>query len=217
MKFLITLFIGTLIVVSGNCQFQEIVVVEIDNKGIVPGKTYQFYAKFKNEGDHVHLVFGDDVEEMLVKTSTSFYQNEFGGSMSSNINPKLDSLDQTVKYDSYVSIGRTNSYENYMSNFNLDLTEFEEKGSDIRTENGAWFVTPDQEQAYCRGGNKYILIMQLTTDGEISGQVSMQGKDNDGIIWRELAVPLNTNGALDEKTFRKIQKKDLKTFKKTGL
>ena len=174
MKFISTLAF-TLISMISFCQYQKLIVVEVDNKGLVPGKTYQFYAQFANENDHVHIIFGDDIKELVIQSTEKFYQNEFGGAMSANINPKLDSLDQTVKYDSYLSIGRTNSHENYLSNFNLDLNQFEADGSGIRTEDGAWYVTPDQDQAYCKNGNKHVLIAQLTTAGNITGQISMQG------------------------------------------
>ena len=216
MKFISTLAF-TLISVISFSQYQKLIVVEVDNKGLVPGKTYQFYAQFANENDHVHIIFGDDIKELVIQSTEKFYQNEFGGAMSANINPKLDSLDQTVKYDSYLSIGRTNSHENYLSNFNLDLNQFEADGSRIRTEDGAWYVTPDQDQAYCKNGNKHVLIAQLTTAGNITGQISMQGKDNKGSIWRELAIPVSSENALSEKDFIKLRKANEKKFKKTGL
>lgn len=216
MKFIVTLAF-TLISIACFCQYQMLTVVEINNGGIVPGKTYQFYAQFANENDHVHIVFGDDIKELVVQSTEKFYQNEFGGATSANINPKLDSLDKTVGYDSYLSIGRTNSHENYLSNFNLDLNQFESNGSGIRTDNGAWYVTPDQEQAYCKNGNKHVLIAQLTTAGTITGQISMQGKDNKGSIWRELGIPISSENAISEKDFTKLRKANQKKFKKTGL
>ena len=216
MKFISTLSF-TLISLLSFSQYQEIIVVEIDNKSLVPGNTYQFYAQFANENDHVHIIFGDDIKELVIQSTEKFYQNEFGGAMSSNINPKLDSLDKTVRYDSYLSIGRTNSHENYLSNFNLDLNQFESDGSGIRTDDGAWYVTPDQDQAYCKNGNKHVLMAQLTTNGIITGQISMQGKDNKGSIWRELAIPISSENALSEKDFMKLRKANEKKFKKTGL
>lgn len=216
MKFLSTIAF-TFITLLSFSQYEELLVVEIDNEGLAPGKTYQFYAQFANENDHVHIVFGDDIKELIIQSSEKFYQNEFGGAMSTNINPKLDSLDKTVRYDSYLTIGKTNSRENYLSNFNLDLSQFEADGSGIRTDDGAWYVTPDQEQAYCKNGNKHILVLQLTTAGSVSGQISMQGKDNKGLIWRELAIPISIETAISEKDFIKLKKSNEKKFKKTGL
>lgn len=216
MKFLSTIAF-TFITLLSFSQYEELLAVEIDNKGLAPGKTYQFYAQFANENDHVHIVFGDDIKELIIQSSKKFYQNEFGGAMSTNINPKLDSLDKTVRYDSYLTIGRTNSRENYLSNFNLDLSQFETDGSGIRTDDGAWYVTPDQEQAYCKNGNKHILVLQLTTAGSVSGQISMQGKDNKGLIWRELAIPISIENAISERDFIKLKKSNEKKFKKTGL
>ncbi len=127
MKFIYTLVLCLTTVIS-YAQFEELVIVEVDNKGLVPGKTYRFYAQFQNENDHVHIVFGEDNYEMYIKSTKPFYQNDLGGAMSTNINPKIDSLDRTVKYDSYLSIGRTNSNDNFVSNFNLELDEFEKEG-----------------------------------------------------------------------------------------
>lgn len=201
--------------ISFNCisQFQDLVIVKLDN-GSIPGDTYQFYAQLQNEGDHIHIVFGDEYNTLSIETTEPFYQNELGGALSTNINPKIVSLDKTVQYDSYFTIGLQNAKDNTLANFNLDLTDFEEKGDGLVTSNGAWYVTPDQPQAYCRDGNQFIMIMQLTTEGKISGNLNMQGKDNNGETWREVDYKFSTDNAISKKDFSKKQKSLIKAFKK---
>lgn len=215
MKLLQTLVL-CLLGLSLNAQFEKLVVVEIDNKGLVPGSTYQFYAQFLNENDHVHIIFGEENYDMYISSTERFYQNDLGGPLSTNINAKIDSLDKTVKYDSYFTIGRTNSKDNFVSNFNMELDKFETKGSGIKTDNGAWYVTPDQMQAYCKEGNKHILIMQLTSTGTITGKINLQGKDNKDLVWREMSLNFSSDDAISEKEFKKLQKNNLKNFKKLG-
>jgi len=185
---------------------QDFIIVEVDNKGQVPGKTYQFYCEFTNENDHVHIVFGDEYNDMYIKSTEPFYQNEFGGAMSTNINAKLAGLDKTLKYDSYVTIGRDNSEDNYLSNFNLDLEGFEKQGGNIITADGAWYVTPDHNQAYCKDGNLHVMVMQLTTEGVITGKINLQGKDAEQILWREVDLMFTTENAISEKKFKKLKK-----------
>lgn len=199
---------------SSMSQFEDLVIVKSNNSLGIEGTTYQFYAQLKNEDDHVHIIFGDEYNTLTIETTEPFYQNELGGPMSNNINPKVVEMDAKLKYDSYFTIGRTNSTENTLANFNLDLTEFEEKGTGFSTDNGAWYVTPDQPQAYCRDGNRFILIMQLTTTGEISGNLNLQGKDFNNITWRELDYKFSSTNAITEKAFDKLNKKLLKEHAK---
>ena len=48
-------------------------------------------------------------------------------------------------------------------------------GCEIATNDGAWFVTPDKRQA-AAGPSKRILLMQLTSQGEISGLINLHGR-----------------------------------------
>ena len=52
---------------------------EVDNKGVVPGKTYRIYAQMEAEGDVVDAIFGDGEDYLEVKSTAPFFQHERGG------------------------------------------------------------------------------------------------------------------------------------------
>jgi hypothetical protein len=79
-----------------------------------------------------------------------------------------------------VTIGAEDNYENSMNTLNMDFTAFEEKGAAINSgKEGAWFCLPTDKQGAC-GDNKRVLLMQLTSQGKISGKLSIMGKTKDG-------------------------------------
>jgi len=125
MKFVSILVLGLLLHLSSIGQFKDLIIVEIDNKGKVPGRTFQVYVELTNDSDHVHMVMGDDVNDLFINSTKPFYQNEFAGALSSNMNPKIEAEFEEAKYDSYFTIGRTNSKNNFVSNFNMDFTDFD--------------------------------------------------------------------------------------------
>jgi hypothetical protein len=198
-----------------HCQFEDLVIVKTENNQGINGTTYKFYAQLKNNGDHVHIIFGDEYNTLSIETTEPFYQNKLGGSLSTNINPNVEKVDPKVKYDSYFTIGRTNSLENTLASFNLNFSDFESKGLGFTTQNGAWYVTPDQPQAYCKDGNKFILIMQLTTTGVVTGNLNLQGKDLNNEVWKVVDKKFNTENAISLKTFEKLNKKNLKDYAKS--
>jgi len=120
--------------------------------------------------------------------------------------------DKKVKFDSFFTIGRSNSKANSLANFNIDFSGFEERGEGFTTDNGAWYVTPDQDQAYCKEGNRFIMIMQLTTSGEVTGNLNLQGMDSDKNTWRELDRKFSTENAISKKKFDKMKKKITKAY-----
>ncbi|MDG2311357.1 MAG: hypothetical protein P8L64_03100, partial [Flavobacteriales bacterium] len=78
-------------------------------------------------------------------------------------------------YDSWVTIGSEDNYMNALSGFIMEFGDFETAGGKIETNNGAWFVTPDKRQSMA-GASKRILLMQLTTEGEINGLINLHGR-----------------------------------------
>ena len=57
---------AALCAVSAHAQFKELVVEEVDNGGVVPGKTYRIYAQMTAEGDVVDAIFGDGEDLSLI-------------------------------------------------------------------------------------------------------------------------------------------------------
>jgi len=169
------------ILLSGVCmmataQFKGIQVEKVDNKKKVTGTTYRIYALVTSETDQIYSVGGVKEAPAYIKSTKPFYQSPNGGNISTQIIRKASNDDPGVKYDSYVTIGREDNYGNQMSVFTVDFSMFE-KGGDLIIEDGGWWVLPDQEQTTA-GPSKRVLIMQLTTEGVVTGKVNIAGRQN---------------------------------------
>jgi hypothetical protein len=165
----------------GLAQIQGIKVEEVDNSGAVPGRTYRFYFVMENDSNQVNMVFGDEQHPLEIKSTKPFFQSQYAGPLSTDSNRKLAKEKKDVRFDSWVTIGAADNYENGTTNFLLDFSDFEETGEGLRTTNGAWFCTPGSAQTNPIKGR--VLFMQLTTQGVISGKVSVMGRNNKGESW----------------------------------
>lgn len=161
-------------------QFDSLLVEEVDNKGLVEGRTFRIYVVVKNEGDQVHAVFADSKNDLYIRSTAPFYQNEYGGAMASNVNKRLKREKPELAYDSWFTIGYIDNYRNQVKDWALDFAAFE-NGEDLVLQDGAWFVTPDDDQAYAKADKK-VLIAQLTTTGEITGSINIQGRTGENEV-----------------------------------
>jgi hypothetical protein len=111
----------------------------------------------------------------LEVTSTApFYQHEMGANSANELQRSVVQSEAGLKYDSWVTIGFEDNYMNALTAFLMDFSEFEQGGR-LFTDNGAWFVTPDMRQA-AAGPDGKLLLMQLTTEGEVSGRLNIHGR-----------------------------------------
>jgi hypothetical protein len=159
---------------STQAQFQSLVVEEVDNQGEVPGRTYRVYAQMTAEGDVIDAVFGDGQDVLEVTSTAPFYQHEMGANSANELQRSVVQSEAGLKYDSWVTIGFEDNYMNALTAFLMDFSEFEQGGR-LFTDNGAWFVTPDMRQA-AAGPDGKLLLMQLTTEGEVSGRLNIHGR-----------------------------------------
>ncbi|MCB0761580.1 MAG: hypothetical protein KDC12_08665, partial [Flavobacteriales bacterium] len=166
-----------------SAQFVQLVVEEVNNNGAVPGRTYRIYAVVKNADDHIHAVFGEDGHPLKVESTQPFFQSEYGGGMSKEVNRASLADHKELNYDSWVTIGAEDNYSNALNVFIMTLDEFE-AGKTLQTSDGAWFVTPDNSQAFA-GEDKKILLLQLTTEGVVNGVINLQGRTAAGEIFKE--------------------------------
>ncbi|HAT47281.1 MAG TPA: hypothetical protein DCS71_00020 [Flavobacteriales bacterium] len=168
------LLLGTTTYVSA--QFVRLEVDYIDNMGKVPGDTYRVYAVMENEGDILDAVYGEASAPLKVSSTKPFYQHPKGGALSADIQRYDTTLDETLLYDSWVTIGAEDNYMNAVSGFIMeDALALFDQGNELVTNDGAWFVTPDKRQA-AAGPSKRILLMQLTTSGDVEGLINLHGR-----------------------------------------
>lgn len=185
MKKLLTLGLTLAVTATASAQLVRLEVDFIDNKGLVPGDTYRVYAVMENEGDILDAVYGEASAPMRVWASKGFYQHPKGGALSADIQRYDTMSDESLLYDSWVTIGAEDNYMNAVSGFIMEdaLTAFDQ-GGELVTDDGAWFVTPDKRQA-AAGPSKRILLMQLTSAGDVNGLINLHGRtkavtDSDG-------------------------------------
>ena len=107
---------------SLNAQFVKLEVDEINNQGIVPGKTYRVYAVFETEGDIIDAIYGKQEAPILIQSTKPFYQHPRGGATSQETQRSDISEYPKLKYDSWVTIGMEDNYLNKMKH-NLELNE----------------------------------------------------------------------------------------------
>jgi len=151
--------------------------------GISGHWTARIYAEL-GAGDRLDAVYGNGSNPLSMGTTSSLYQNAFGGDTSASINPALYGAFSSLVYDSWVTIGLEDQVDNALSDIGMNF------GADeVSTSDGSFYVTPDDAQGQEVGGR--VLIAQFTTSGSDShlvGTISMQGKNADGSNWTAESV-----------------------------
>ena len=172
-----------------SADFQGVSIDEIDS-GMGIGTTYQVYVDVE-AGDQVNAVFGDAVDLLSISgvDGAQLYQNPFGGATSQAINAAFIPMFPSLAYDSFVTIGLTNSTGNNLLDIGIDFASFEAGGS-LTTDNGSWFATPDDAQVYEVDGR--VLIGQFTLDGDVEGVINLQGKNADLSNWDRRGVEFSS-------------------------
>ena len=178
----LTAGVGSLILAgTATADFQSLTLEVVDNGGLVAGTTYDLYANV-DAGGRVDAVYGDGTNVLSIGVNGgNFVQNIYGGNTSMDINPAFLPLFPSLAYDSFVTIGLTDSTGNALNNIGIDFTGFAAGGT-LSTDNGTWFVTPDDAQGNESGGR--VLLGRFTIDGgELVGSISLQGRDSTGTVW----------------------------------
>ena len=141
--------------------------------------TYRVYALCENTDDFVNTVTGDANNPAYIRSSTSFYQNAFGGNLAQNINPAFFGLVPTLAFDSWITVGLTTApvgTEGAVSTIGSGwLTPFESGGNIEISDNvgGGWYILPGSSNGIA-GDDYRVLLGQFTTNGTLSGQVLIQ-------------------------------------------
>jgi len=157
------------------------------------GDTYRIYVDL-DDGARLDAVYGSSANDMYLGNTAGTYDNNFGGDTSLNINPALLAVFSSLAYDSWVTIGLTDSTGNALS---VQTVDFGSGGDFASSNNGSWYVTPDDAQGEEVGGR--VLIAQLTTSGsadDFYGNLNFQGKDADGNTWEATNQWIPAPGAL---------------------
>ena len=88
------------------------------------GTTYRVYAYFENADDECTAMFAvgsaeSNPVELELEVTTSFYQNPVGSNLGSGINPTFISIDPTLEYDSWLTIGSESTNDEPISSVGM--------------------------------------------------------------------------------------------------
>ena len=174
-----TIAAGSLLATSAMADYTGLSYTAVDNGDGT--WTARIFAEFDAETDMLNAVFGDAENDLHITSTNGFYQNDFGGPTSADINPALYNAFPSLVLDSWVTIGLEDNVGNNMLNIGIDFADFEDNGGDIYTDNGTWFATPDDAQVLA-GADLRVMIGQFTMlglDSFVSGVLNIQGKHGD--------------------------------------
>jgi predicted nucleic acid-binding Zn ribbon protein len=142
-------------------------------------QTYRVYLDLSDAADRVTSFTGDDVYALELATTTSFYQHALGSATPNGISEAAVAAVPELAFDSYVTIGLSGAPQGDQTGVELipgAWSEAFEAGQSILVNDGigsGWYVLPDSPNGLA-GDDKQLLVAQLTTDGEISGQFRTQ-------------------------------------------
>ena len=174
-----------LVSISAMGQVTGVHVEEVDNKGLVPGRTFKVYVQCKSRLDRVTGVFAFGGNDMYFRSTKPFFQSAFGGPMANSVIRATLREKPELVYDSWLTIGYEDNYNNFVAPFNLDLEEFE-NGGNLATDDGAWYTTPDKQQTKPNEELR-VLVAQFTSEGVISGKFNVIGRTITG--FDETGIP----------------------------
>ncbi len=159
---------------------------------IIPGQTtYRIYQNLVNADDFFSSVFGNNDDPFSLATTTGFYNSAFGGTTAGDINPAFLSFFPELAADSWVTVGI--EAQAVAPEVAISAVESADQpwvgafafgdaisGQDIVMNDftgGAWYVLNGTPNGLPDENNR-VLIMQITTAGEVSGVINTQVFEN---------------------------------------
>ena len=147
--------------------------------------TYHLYLQCEAENDLLGAVGGDINAPVSITTTTDFYQAELGAT--SEPNAGLFFAYPQVQFDSYVTIGLVTAADNNLGESPTQIVEDNgvmpisigfENGGDLIIDSptgSTWYIADAEAASNCAAGSDLkILFAQVTTDGDIDGDIQFQ-------------------------------------------
>ena len=144
--------------------------------------TYRIYALCENNDDFVSSVSGDSEFPTVISSTGNIFQSPFGGALGSEQNPSLFAFFPSSEYDSFVTIGLTespgpgegsiNTITSSENPWNLDF-EAGEPLEIIDDIGGGWYILNGDSNGLA-GDDYKVLLAQITTDGDLMGSMYVQ-------------------------------------------
>ena len=172
---------------GGEAGFGLELELVANHDGSTPGlaagmNTYRVYVTTPSADDFVSSVSGDENVPAYLRTTTSFYQDAFGSNSPDNINALFYTVVPSLAYDSWLTIGIESAPTGSESAITFveapedNWTSEFAAGSDLEIDSffgGSWFALITASNGYA-GEDQRVLVAQLTTTGEVTGQLYVQ-------------------------------------------
>lgn len=185
------------------------------------GTVYRFYVTMENETDQMSAVFGNNVQGLVVHAPSGVFNSVFNSSWNaSGINPAFLSAFPELVDDTYATIGLTGpaaasgivgaADPSYIEDSQPILPFFLTDGAiglEANSQIGAsWYVLTTAANSL-PDANGQVLVMQVTTDGPLCGQLSFQIllPEGDGFVSKRFTVPFNGVGEFYGTEFVEVQ------------
>jgi len=158
--------------------------VECHPTSLLPGfHIYRFYVNMVNPTDRLTEVRGYQSSPLIINVPSGIYNSQFNQSWSaSGLNPAFIGVYPEISDDSYATIGLSSPavYTPEINDFDPSLIEgtnlietfFTTNGADELISNeGAWYLSAPYSNGLADEQGR-VLIMQLTTQGGLSGTLN---------------------------------------------
>ena len=169
----------------------EVETSVVHEGGVLDGQTtYRVYLNTLNETDYLSACSGDDANPLVITAPEGWYNSPFNaGWNATGINPLFLGMFPELVFDSFLDIGGFDSNSSVGPSLATGAVAFEQQfvgptptGSSFVVDDatgGAWFIPfPGLDQAATHPGfagpEKRVLVAQLTSAGEIDGQIRVQ-------------------------------------------
>ncbi|MEE2918735.1 MAG: T9SS type A sorting domain-containing protein [Bacteroidota bacterium] len=161
----------------------------VHTEGDLAGQTtYRVYVVCEAPTDFLYSVAGSNTEPFVIESTTgTWFNSPYNATWNaSGMNPLVFGAFPLLEFDSFLTLGADNSYQTPIPasiwSIGSDPTpEFEpDGGSNYTTGSGLlqYFMTPSSDQVGIHpgfaGDDNRVLVMQITTDGDISGQMTVK-------------------------------------------
>ena len=196
MKRLYTLAVAMGTAVLATAQITGISVeTVVEHDGIVIPElaghtTYRVYADVTSSTDFISAVYGNQDSPLMLGTDGAFFHDATAGNFAQNVVPSLFSFFPTLEYDSWLTIGVSNSDEgssvqNTPSTLVDAFAAFNAGDGFVVNDpiGGSWFnllqclSTLEEcamEDLAFGGADNRVLLAQLTSTGDVYGVFNMQ-------------------------------------------
>ena len=156
----------------------------ITENGVAGTTTYRIYAEFASTDVDVIALYGTNTAPWQLTTTTSFYQDSFGGNFASNINPSFFALVPSLAFDSWLTLGTLPGQPDAAASVGMEvfLPSFAAGGNlNVNTFLGGSVYTVPGASTQGIPVNGRVLLAQVTTSGTVTAKYNLQYRNAAGV------------------------------------